>query len=318
MAWRAPVRPEHERSDRQAVKGLQMSRASAGVERNSQAPTPARIGRRRTEWRIGRRGALIELSFLTGVFYVAGPAPPVLVALHSRRRPEWDLANRMGSAQTEHRTKNLQDELSRARREQWLQECRDTRALTAEAGSDGNGRDAVVGRRLGAGTAAFAGPRVVWPDKDCAAFAAQAEAQATFKRLPWDHHHLDGDDDGVACEALAEAEWRQRLIAAEVKRDQAKQADDQARGAAKVMADGVAAAEGVVDWARPDARTRSERTTRPAPPPGTAGLVGAGHQGHVIDAQAKAIQRSGEAARALEEAQRALEAEQVAGPQVTR
>ena len=94
----------------------------------------------------------------------------------------------------------------------------------------------------------------------------------------------DADDDGVACEELAEAAWRQRLTAAEGKRDRAKQADDQARAAS---------------W---------------------DGLVSSGlaYQGHVIDAQAKAIRRSGEAEQALEEAQRALEAEQAAGPQVTR
>ena len=127
MAWRAPVRPAHERSDRQAVKGLQMSRASAGVEQNAAAPTPAQTGRRRTEWRIGRRGALIALPLLTGVFYVAGPAPRFSLRRTAGAVQEWDLANRMGSAQTEHAAKNLQDERYRARREQWLQECRDTR-----------------------------------------------------------------------------------------------------------------------------------------------------------------------------------------------
>jgi hypothetical protein len=167
--------------------------------------------------------------------------------------------------------------------------------------------------------AVFAGPHVVWPDKDCSAFATQAEAQATFKRLPWDHHHLDADDDGVACEELAEAAWRQRLTAAEVRRDRAKQADDQARAAVKVMGDGVAAAQGAVDWAlagRADALRADDQASAAS----WDGLVSSGlaYRNHVIDAQARAIQRSGEAARALEEAQRALEAEQAAGPQVTR
>jgi hypothetical protein len=127
MAWRAPVRPEHERSDRQAVKGLQMSRASAGVDQNAAAPTSAQTGRRRTKWRTGRRGALIELSFLTGVFYVAGPAPRFSLRCTVGAVQEWDLANRMDSARTEHAAKNFQDELYRVRRKQWLQECRDTR-----------------------------------------------------------------------------------------------------------------------------------------------------------------------------------------------
>jgi hypothetical protein len=64
-------------------------------------------------------------------------------------------------------------------------------------------------RRVAALTAAVAialtlvAPRVVWPDQDCSDFRSQGEAQLVLERLPWDHHHLDGDHDGVACEALA-------------------------------------------------------------------------------------------------------------------
>jgi hypothetical protein len=37
-------------------------------------------------------------------------------------------------------------------------------------------------------------------DSDCADFSTQAEAQEYL--LPGDPYHLDGDDDGIACEAL--------------------------------------------------------------------------------------------------------------------
>jgi hypothetical protein len=40
-------------------------------------------------------------------------------------------------------------------------------------------------------------------DLDCADFAAQAAAQRELERDPTDPHNLDADDDGVACEELA-------------------------------------------------------------------------------------------------------------------
>ncbi len=40
-------------------------------------------------------------------------------------------------------------------------------------------------------------------DLDCADFASQAEAQATFNADPSDPNGLDADDDGIACETLA-------------------------------------------------------------------------------------------------------------------
>jgi micrococcal nuclease len=43
------------------------------------------------------------------------------------------------------------------------------------------------------------------PDRNCADFATQAEAQAFFVAAGGptrDPHRLDGDGDGVACEAL--------------------------------------------------------------------------------------------------------------------
>lgn len=40
-------------------------------------------------------------------------------------------------------------------------------------------------------------------DLDCADFASQAEAQATFDADPSDPNGLDADDDGIACETLA-------------------------------------------------------------------------------------------------------------------
>ena len=40
-------------------------------------------------------------------------------------------------------------------------------------------------------------------DRDCGDFASQAEAQAFFENAgPGDPHRLDGDGDGIACEAL--------------------------------------------------------------------------------------------------------------------
>ena len=39
-------------------------------------------------------------------------------------------------------------------------------------------------------------------DKDCADFQTQAEAQAVYNQDPRDPHNLDGDGDGIACEAL--------------------------------------------------------------------------------------------------------------------
>jgi micrococcal nuclease len=39
-------------------------------------------------------------------------------------------------------------------------------------------------------------------DCDCSDFATQAEAQAVLDGIPGDPHFLDGDSDGVACEAL--------------------------------------------------------------------------------------------------------------------
>ena len=40
-------------------------------------------------------------------------------------------------------------------------------------------------------------------DMDCSDFSSQAEAQAFFEQAgPGDPHRLDGDNDGVACEAL--------------------------------------------------------------------------------------------------------------------
>jgi hypothetical protein len=54
------------------------------------------------------------------------------------------------------------------------------------------------------GTALAAQPAVAFQDRDCSDFSTQRQAQRFFKnhhpRL--DPHRLDGDDDGLACEAL--------------------------------------------------------------------------------------------------------------------
>ena len=41
------------------------------------------------------------------------------------------------------------------------------------------------------------------PDRDCKDFSTHAEAQAFFQDAgPGDPHHLDRDNDGIACETL--------------------------------------------------------------------------------------------------------------------
>ncbi len=47
---------------------------------------------------------------------------------------------------------------------------------------------------------------------DCVDFATQAEAQAAYDQDPNDPNSLDGDEDGVACEALPGATPRQRPL----------------------------------------------------------------------------------------------------------
>jgi hypothetical protein len=52
---------------------------------------------------------------------------------------------------------------------------------------------------------ALAAPPVFAGDKDCSDFKTWKEAQKFYKRHGGpqrDPHRLDGDDDGVACEAL--------------------------------------------------------------------------------------------------------------------
>jgi hypothetical protein len=56
-----------------------------------------------------------------------------------------------------------------------------------------------VGRLLVAAIALGTIPAL--PDKDCADFATQAEAQTYL--LPGDPHGLDADDDGTACDSLS-------------------------------------------------------------------------------------------------------------------
>jgi micrococcal nuclease len=50
---------------------------------------------------------------------------------------------------------------------------------------------------------AFAASASAQRDMDCSDFRTQREAQAFFKsQEPGDPHRLDGDNDGIACEAL--------------------------------------------------------------------------------------------------------------------
>ncbi|WP_425440477.1 excalibur calcium-binding domain-containing protein [Prauserella shujinwangii] len=45
-------------------------------------------------------------------------------------------------------------------------------------------------------------PAATDTDKDCRDFASQDEAQAVLDADPSDPHRIDGDNDGIACEAL--------------------------------------------------------------------------------------------------------------------
>jgi hypothetical protein len=49
-------------------------------------------------------------------------------------------------------------------------------------------------------------------DLDCASFADQAAAQAVLRAEPRDPHHLDADNDGIACEHLPLSSPSQRSI----------------------------------------------------------------------------------------------------------
>ncbi|MBT2492469.1 excalibur calcium-binding protein [Streptomyces sp. ISL-96] len=58
---------------------------------------------------------------------------------------------------------------------------------------------------VAAASVPLSGVSYAQPDLDCSDFAFQEEAQAEFNRDPSDPHGLDedqGEDDGVACEAL--------------------------------------------------------------------------------------------------------------------
>ena len=52
--------------------------------------------------------------------------------------------------------------------------------------------------------ACAAQPALAFRDRDCADFSTQAQAQRFFKKHnpSRDPHRLDGDNDGIACEAL--------------------------------------------------------------------------------------------------------------------
>lgn len=51
----------------------------------------------------------------------------------------------------------------------------------------------------------LAGTALAAPDRNCADFASQADAQAAFDAVPGDPERLDGDNDGQACENYAYA-----------------------------------------------------------------------------------------------------------------
>ena len=52
-----------------------------------------------------------------------------------------------------------------------------------------------------AGTLPLAGAAYAQPDRDCADFASQAEAQEALDSTVGDPERLDANDDGVACES---------------------------------------------------------------------------------------------------------------------
>lgn len=90
----------------------------------SDAPAPPR----RSRWVMTRRRSLLALGLLVGLIYAFGPAKPAFsLACTAGAVQEWDLSNRMGSAQTEHAAKNFETQLIIARSAHYNQGCRATR-----------------------------------------------------------------------------------------------------------------------------------------------------------------------------------------------
>jgi hypothetical protein len=54
-------------------------------------------------------------------------------------------------------------------------------------------------------SAPLAGTALAAPDRDCADFASQAEAQAAFDAVPGDPERLDANNNGIACESYTYA-----------------------------------------------------------------------------------------------------------------
>ena len=112
-----------------------------------------------------------------------------------------------------------------------------------------------------AGTLPLAGAAYAQPDRDCADFASQAEAQEALDGRVGDPERLDANDDGVACESYfreAAATTRStpepsRTSAPEAEEDdEAKEGDEE--GQVKVLP------QGGVD-------TGDGSTDSPLPPP---------------------------------------------------
>lgn len=125
-------------------------------------------------------------------------------------------------------------------------------------------------RAHGGGNAPLAGAAYAQPDRDCADFASQAEAQEALDGRVGDPERLDANDDGVACESYfreAAATTRStpepsRTSAPEAEEDdEAKEGDEE--GQVKVLP------QGGVD-------TGDGSTEQPAPATALIALAGMG------------------------------------------
>jgi MYXO-CTERM domain-containing protein len=113
-----------------------------------------------------------------------------------------------------------------------------------------------------AGTLPLAGAAYAQPDRDCADFASQAEAQEALDSSVGDPERLDANDDGVACESFFREAAARTTAAPRTSAPEAED-DDEEEGQVKVMP------QGGVD-------TGDGSTDQPAPATALIALAGMG------------------------------------------
>jgi MYXO-CTERM domain-containing protein len=113
-----------------------------------------------------------------------------------------------------------------------------------------------------AGTLPLAGAAYAQPDRDCADFASQAEAQEALDSSVGDPERLDANDDGVACESFFREAAATTTAAPRTSAPEAED-DDEEEGQVKVMP------QGGVD-------TGDGSTDQPAPATALIALAGMG------------------------------------------